>query len=146
MLLLAQPQNDPLVAAARFINAEKQVADAAAALDGARAILVGRFAEDADLIGSLREEMWSVGRLVSKVRDGKQEAGAKFSDYFDFAEKLTKVPSHRILALFRAEKEEILSPSSRKIRRPHPPARAPTSCGSCAASASAIAGGPPTSG
>jgi len=74
----------------------------------ARAILVERFAEDADLIGSLREEMWSVGRLASKVRDGKQEAGAKFSDYFDFAENLTKVPSHRILALFRAEKEEIL--------------------------------------
>src|SRR6202035_2151033 len=62
----------------------------------------------ADLIGSLREEMWSVGRLASKVREGKQAVGAKFSDYFDFTEKLTKVPSHRILALFRAEKEEIL--------------------------------------
>jgi uncharacterized protein len=108
-LLLTQPQNDPLVAAARFVDAEKQVADTAAALDGARAILVERFAEDADLIGSLREEMWSAGRLVSKVRDGKQEAGAKFGDYFDFGEKLSKVPSHRILALFRAEKEEILS-------------------------------------
>ena len=55
--------------------------------------------------------MWSVGRLTSKVRDGKQEAGAKFSDYFDFAESLAKVPSHRILALFRAEKEEILDVS-----------------------------------
>src|SRR6202521_2563193 len=107
-LLLAQPQNDPLVAAARFVDAGKQVADVAAALDGARSILVERFAEDADLIGSLREEMWSASRLVSKVRDGRQEAGAKFSDYFDFAEKLAKVPSHRILALFRAEKEEIL--------------------------------------
>src|SRR5262249_21824297 len=64
--------------------------------------------EDGDLVGSLREEMWSAGRLTSKVRDGKREVGAKFSDYFDFAEKLTKVPSHRILALFRAEKEEIL--------------------------------------
>jgi uncharacterized protein len=106
--LLARPDNDPSVAAARFVDAEKQVADVAAALDGARAILVERFAEDADLIGSLREEMWSVGRLVSKVRDAKREAGAKFSDYFDFAEKLTKVPSHRILALFRAEKEEVL--------------------------------------
>jgi uncharacterized protein len=107
-MLLARPENDPSVAAMSFINPEKQVADAAAALDGARAILVERFAEDADLIGSLREEMWSVGRLASKVRDGKQEAGAKFSDYFDFAESLTKVPSHRILALFRAEKEEVL--------------------------------------
>jgi protein Tex len=107
-LLLARPENDPSVAAMSFINPEKQVADAAAALDGARAILVERFAEDADLIGSLREEMWSVGRLASKVRDGRHEAGAKFSDYFDFAENLTKVPSHRILALFRAEKEEVL--------------------------------------
>jgi uncharacterized protein len=106
-LLLARPENDPLVAAASFVDTEK-VADVAAALDGARAILVERFAEDADLIGSLREEMWSAGRLVSKVRDGKQEAGAKFSDYFDFAENLTKMPSHRILALLRAEKEEIL--------------------------------------
>ena len=110
-LLLGRPENDPLVAAGSFVDAEKQVADVAAALDGARAILAERFAEDADLIGSLREEMWSVGRLVSKVRDGKQEAGAKFSDYFDFAENLTKMPSHRILALFRAEKEEILDVS-----------------------------------
>jgi uncharacterized protein len=107
-LLLASPENDPSVAAAGFVDAEREVADVAAALDGARAILVERFAEDADLIGSLREEMWSTGRLVSKVRDGKRDAGAKFSDYFDFTEKLTKVPSHRILALFRAEKEEIL--------------------------------------
>src|SRR5499427_2639813 len=107
-LLLARPENDPAVAATTFINPDREVADAAAALEGARAILVERFAEDADLIGSLREEMWSVGRLASKLRDGKREAGAKFSDYFDFAENLTKMPSHRILALFRAEKEEIL--------------------------------------
>jgi len=119
-LLLARPESDPVAAAMSFINPDKQIADAAAALDGARAILVERFAEDADLIGSLREEMWSVGRLASKVRDGKQEAGAKFSDYFDFAESLTKVPSHRILALFRAEKEEILDVAI----EPEPPATA----------------------
>ena len=107
-LLLAEPEHDPQTAAARFVDAEKQVADAAAALEGARAILVERFAEDADLIGSLREDMWTAGRVAAKVRDGKREAGAKFSDYFDFGEKLTKLPSHRILALFRAEKEEIL--------------------------------------
>jgi uncharacterized protein len=105
-LLLAHPENDPSVAAAGFVDAEREVAEVAAALDGARAILVERFAEDADLIGSLREEMWSTGRLTSKVCDGKREAGVKFSDYFDFTEKLTKVPSHRILALFRAEKED----------------------------------------
>ena len=123
--LLTRPENDPSVVAMAFINPEKQVADAAAALDGARAILVERFAEDADLIGSLREEMWSVGRLASKVREGKQEAGAKFSDYFDFAENLTKMPSHRILALFRAEKEELLDVAI----EPEPPATANTGPG-----------------
>jgi uncharacterized protein len=107
-LLMSRPEKDPTIAAAGFVNAEKHVADVTAALEGARSILVERFAENADLIGSLREEMWSVGRLTSKVRDGKREVGAKFSNYFDFTEKLTKVPSHRILALFRAEKEEIL--------------------------------------
>lgn len=107
-LLLTQPENDPQTAALPFIDAEKQVADATAALDGARAILVERFAEDADLIGGLREQMWSNGLLASKLRDGKKEAGAKFSDYFDFSEPLNKLPSHRILAMFRGEKEEIL--------------------------------------
>lgn len=106
--LLTKPENVPETAAAPYINAEKQVADTAAALDGARAILVERFAEDADLIGALREQMWSNGLLASKLRDGKKEAGAKFSDYFEFSEPLTKLPSHRILAMFRGEKEEIL--------------------------------------
>lgn len=106
--LLTRPDTDPQAAAAAFINADKQVADAAAALDGARAILVERFSEDADLIGSLREQMWSNGLLTSKLRDGKKETGAKFSDYFDFSEPLTKLPSHRILAMFRGEKEEVL--------------------------------------
>ena len=84
------------------------MADAAAALEGARAILVERFAEDADLIGELRERMWSAGQLVARVREGKEEAGAKFADYFEFAEAFTRLPSHRILAAFRGEKEEIL--------------------------------------
>jgi uncharacterized protein len=107
-LLLTQPENDPKIVAETYVNPDKQVADVAAALDGARAILVERFAEDADLIGTLREHMWSNGLLASKLRDGKQEAGAKFSDYFDFSEPLTKLPSHRILAMFRGEKEEVL--------------------------------------
>ncbi|NVO14636.1 MAG: RNA-binding transcriptional accessory protein [Rhodoplanes sp.] len=106
--LLADPTNDPQVIARDFVDADKNVADVAAALDGARAILVERFAEDADLIGSLREALWSGGKLVSKVRDGKAEAGAKFSDYFDFSEPLAKLPSHRILAMFRGEREEML--------------------------------------
>jgi len=107
-LLLAQPESKPKALAARFVDAEKQVADAAAALDGARAILIERFDEDADLIGDLREQMWSNGALTSKARKGKRTEGEKFKDYFDFSEKLTRLPSHRILAMFRGEKEEIL--------------------------------------
>ncbi|MBF6182593.1 Tex family protein [Nocardia otitidiscaviarum] len=78
-------------------------------LDGARAILVERFAEDADLVGELRELMWSRGQITSTVRAGKEEAGAKFADYFDFSEPFEKLPSHRILALLRGEKEEVLT-------------------------------------
>ena len=107
-LLLTQPQNDPQVVAAGFVDAERQVADVAAALEGARAILVERFAEDADLIGTLREQMWSNGLIASAVRTGKKTEGEKFKDYFDFSEPLHKLPSHRILAMFRGEKEEIL--------------------------------------
>ncbi|MEV4003257.1 Tex family protein [Actinomadura sp. NPDC049753] len=107
-MLLGDPSRDPQAEAAAFVDGEKGVADAAAALEGARAILVERFAEDADLIGALRERMWNRGRMVSRVRDGKQESGAKFSDYFDFAEPFAKLPSHRVLALFRGEKEEVL--------------------------------------
>src|SRR5712672_2197449 len=106
--LLTQPENDPQAVAAPFINADKQVDDAVAALDGARAILVERFAEDADLIGALREQMWSNGLMASTVRNGKKAEGKKFRDYFDFSEPLAKLPSHRILAMFRGEKEEML--------------------------------------
>ncbi|KIQ63853.1 transcription accessory protein [Kitasatospora griseola] len=104
--LLADPAQDPAALAAGYAN--EQVADAAAALEGARAILVERFGEDADLVGSLRERMWTRGRLVAKVRNGKEQDGAKFADYFDFAEPYTKLPSHRILAMLRGEKEEAL--------------------------------------
>ncbi|MFJ6658065.1 Tex family protein [Streptomyces sp. NPDC091377] len=106
--LLGDPTVEPQAAAAAFVDADKGVADAQAALDGARAILTERFAEDADLIGELRERMWGRGRLAAKVREGKEEAGAKFADYFDFAEPFTALPSHRILAMLRGEKEEVL--------------------------------------
>ncbi|CAH1661731.1 putative RNA-binding protein YhgF [Hyphomicrobiales bacterium] len=106
--LLTKPALDPSAQAGAFVNADKGVADTQAALDGARAILVERFSEDADLIGNLREEVWTRGKATSKVREGKETAGAKFSDYFDFSEPLVKLPSHRILALYRGEKEEIL--------------------------------------
>ncbi|MDP3689998.1 Tex family protein [Bradyrhizobium sp.] len=107
-LLLTQPENKPSTVAKPFVDAEKQVPDTAAALDGARAILVERFAEDADLIGSLREQVWSNGLLTSTARRGKRTEGEKFKDYFEFSQALTKLPSHRILAMFRGEKEEIL--------------------------------------
>jgi uncharacterized protein len=106
--LLADPGVDPVAAAAAFVDADKGVADPQAALDGARAILTERFSEDADLIGELRERMWVRGRLVAKVREGKEETGAKFADYFDFAEPFTELPSHRVLAMLRGEKEEVL--------------------------------------
>src|SRR4051812_3495031 len=102
--LLADPSVDPQAAAAVFVDPGLGVADAQAALDGARAILVERFAEDADLIGELRERLWTRGRLASAVRGGKGTGGAKFSDYFDFDEPFTKMPSHRILAMFRGAK------------------------------------------
>src|ERR1700736_555108 len=125
-LLLAHPENDPQSAATPFIDPDKQVADAAAALDGARAILVERFAEDADLIGALREQMWSSGVLASTVRHGKKTEGEKFKDYFDFSEPLTKLPSHRILAMFRGEKEEILDLQM----LPEPPSATPAAVNS----------------
>lgn len=121
--LLADPALDPQTTAAAYVSADNGVEDAAAALDGARAILTERFSEDADLVGELRTRMWSRGRLMAKVRDGKEEAGAKFADYFDFAEPFTKLPSHRVLAMLRGEKEEILD----LTLEPEEPAEGPTS-------------------
>ncbi|MGP3756461.1 uncharacterized protein B046DRAFT_06611 [Streptomyces sp. LamerLS-316] len=106
--LLDDPSVDPLTAAGAYVDPDKGVADPASALEGARAILTERFSEDADLTGELRERMWSRGRVVAKVRDGKEEAGAKFADYFDFAEPFTALPSHRVLAMLRGEKEDVL--------------------------------------
>jgi protein Tex len=105
-LLLGTPETDPRQAAEGHLN--ENVADVAAALDGARSILVERFAEDADLIGTLRERMWSRGNLLAKVREGKADDGKKYSDYFDFAEPFGRLKAHRVLAMFRAEKEEVL--------------------------------------
>jgi uncharacterized protein len=119
--LLTDPSQEPQATAAPYVDPDKGVPDAAAALDGARAILVERFAEDPDLIGSLREQMWSRGRVVSRVRDGQQDAGAKFADYFEFSEPFTKLPSHRILALFRGEKEGVLDISPEPESEPETP-------------------------
>ena len=138
--LMADPSRDPLEAGAAFVDAGKGVADAPAALEGARAILVERFAEDADLIGALRERMWSRGRLVSRVRDGRQEAGAKFADYFDFAEPFVKLPSHRILAMFRGETEEVLDLALDPEPAPRPEAEAAGPAAGAAPGAGSAAG------
>lgn len=121
--LLADPSVEPRAAAAAFVDADKGVADPQAALDGARAILAERFSEDADLIGELRERMWVRGRLAAKVREGKEEAGAKFADYFDFAEPFTELPSHRVLAMLRGEKEDVLD----LVLEPEEPTEGPSS-------------------
>ncbi|NPV20413.1 helix-hairpin-helix domain-containing protein [Bradyrhizobium aeschynomenes] len=109
-MLISDPMKNPEDEAKAFIkkDGDNPVKDVKAALDGARAILVERFAEHADLVGSLREEMWSRGAVKSTVRHGKKTEGAKFADYFDFSEPFTKLPSHRILAMLRGEKEEVL--------------------------------------
>lgn len=106
--LLSSPTCSPENEAAGFVRADKGVADVKAALEGARAILVERMGEDATLVGRLRDFSQSQGRVVSGLVEGKAEEGAKFSDYFDFSEPLTKMPSHRALALFRGRTAGVL--------------------------------------
>ena len=108
-LLLADPSRDPNTEAAGFVDAEKGVADAKAALDGARQILMERFAEDAALVGRLRDHLSRNGVVRSRVVEGQETAGAKFSDYFDYREALKDVPSHRALALLRGRNEGVLA-------------------------------------
>ena len=106
--LLADPTLVPEEFAAGFVDADKGVADAKAALEGARAILIERWGEDAALLGELREWLAREGLIRSKVVEGKETAGEKFRDYFDHAEPLAKIPSHRLLALLRGRREEFL--------------------------------------
>ncbi len=108
-ILLADPTQVPETLAAGFIDADKGVADAKAALDGARAILIERFAEDATLLGRLRDKLWNEGELAATVIAGKEQEGAKFADYFAHREPLKTTPSHRALALLRGRNEGILS-------------------------------------
>ncbi|EPL3992570.1 Tex family protein [Providencia stuartii] len=102
------PTQSPDDVAQSFVNAENGVADTKAALDGARYILMERFAEDAALLAKVRDYLLKNAHLVSKVIDGKQTEGAKFSDYFDHQEPVSSVPSHRALAMFRGRNEGIL--------------------------------------
>ncbi|MFJ2989379.1 Tex family protein [Collimonas sp. NPDC087041] len=115
--LLANPDLNPEQEAEKFLkpafstdNGDNPgVADAKAALDGARQILMERFSEDAALLQALREYLTEHGVVESKVVEGKQDAGEKFADYFDYSETIGTIPSHRALALFRGRREEILN-------------------------------------
>ncbi|ANS45220.1 Tex family protein [Serratia inhibens] len=106
--LWQDPQQQPEQLAERYVDADKGVADVKAALDGARYILMERFAEDAALLAKVRNYLWKHAHLVSKVVEGKEEDGAKFRDYFDHHEPIAQVPSHRALAMFRGRNEGVL--------------------------------------
>ncbi len=107
--LLANPELAPEEEAGKFLNAEAGFADSKAVLDGARQILMEKFAEDAELLGQLREYLKEHGLLRSTVVEGKDSEGAKFRDWFDFAEAIADMPSHRALALLRGRNEGFLS-------------------------------------
>ena len=106
--ILEDPSLDPNVVAVPYINVEAKFADIEAVLDGARQIFMERAAENADLLAELRDTCWQTGELSSKVVKAQEGKGSKFTDYFEFAEKIKKIPSHRALALFRGRNEGIL--------------------------------------
>ncbi|WP_119467899.1 Tex family protein [Vibrio cholerae] len=107
--LWTQPNTDPESEAAKYINAEKGVADSKAALDGARAIVMERIAEDANLLEKIRQHLNRNAEIVSRVIEGKEPAGEKFKDYFDHREPISKAPSHRALAMLRGRNEGFLT-------------------------------------
>ncbi|MEZ9723599.1 Tex family protein [Vibrio splendidus] len=104
-----EPQHDPETEAANFISSDKGIADTKAALDGARAIVMERIAEDANLLEKIRQHLTRNSELVSRVVTGKEQAGEKFKDYFEHNETLNKVPSHRALAMLRGRNEGFLT-------------------------------------
>jgi uncharacterized protein len=124
--LYNDPTQDPEPTAKGYLNEEAGITDTKAALEGARAILMERFAEDAELLGDLRSFIWQQGQLKVTVIKGKENEGAKFRDYFDHVEPLKKVPSHRALAILRGRNEGILTytlvvgDSDEDRRQPHP--------------------------
>ncbi|ENL3530080.1 TPA: Tex family protein [Vibrio cholerae] len=107
--LWTQPNTNPESEAAKYINAEKGVADSKAALDGARAIVMERIAEDANLLEKIRQHLNRNAEIVSRVVEGKEQAGEKFKDYFDHREPISKAPSHRALAMLRGRNEGFLT-------------------------------------
>jgi uncharacterized protein len=107
--LLENPSLDPAQEALKYFNADHAINDVQAALDGAKQILMENFSEDAKLLGDLRELLTEHGLVKSLVVDGKEAEGEKFRDYFDFSEKVSVMPSHRALAVFRGRKEGMLN-------------------------------------
>ncbi|HAS6185308.1 TPA: S1 RNA-binding domain-containing protein [Vibrio vulnificus] len=103
------PQTEPESEASRYINADKGVEDSKAALDGARAIIMERIAEDANLLEKIRQYLNRHAEIVSRVVAGKEHEGEKFKDYFEHNEAISKVPSHRALAMLRGRNEGFLS-------------------------------------
>lgn len=123
--ILTDVSCDPAALASQYLNAEANITDAKAALDGARDILAERYAENADLLANMRDHLWAQGYLYSKVSEGKEEEGANFRDWFDFNEPLRTLPSHRILALLRGRQQGALElriglESSQDVLIPHP--------------------------
>ena len=124
--LFEYPNLDPEATAGDYLNAEAGIDDTKAALDGARYILMERFAEDAELLGTLRDFIWQESQLKVTLVPGKENEGAKFRDYFDHVEPLKKVPSHRALAILRGRNEGVLAYSlvvgdvEDDRRQPHP--------------------------
>ncbi|MEX0605634.1 Tex-like N-terminal domain-containing protein, partial [Marinobacter sp.] len=124
--LFDDPRQEPETLAAGYLNDDGGFPDTKAALEGARYILMERFAEDAELLGRLRDFIWQQAQLKVSVIEGKENEGAKFRDYFDHVEPLRKVPSHRALAILRGRNEGILSytlavgDSEENRRQPHP--------------------------
>jgi protein Tex len=106
--LWQNPMLDPVIEAEKYINSDKGITDTKSAMDGARYILMERFAEDAALLAKVRHYLWNNAHLVSQVVSGKEEEGAKFRDYFAQSELISKIPSHRALAMFRGRNEGFL--------------------------------------
>ena len=123
--LLADPTLNPEAEAAAYLSGEAGFADAKSVLDGARQILIEQFAEDAELLGTLRSLLHDDGEVVSSVVEGKENEGAKFRDWFDFREPIAKIPSHRALALLRGRNEGVLRLA---LALPHDPETGPHPC------------------
>lgn len=123
--LFNDPTQDPTSLAAAYLNPEHKIESAKDALDGAKQILMERFAENAELLTRLRSWLWEHAELRASVVDGRQQDGKKFSDYFDFREALSKLPPHRTLALLRGRHEQVLQlamvlPDTLEQADPHP--------------------------